>query len=224
MKDIFKKSSPLLTAIIILIIILLITLLFRNQERFFSSDSKYALTNIGQNPAGTTFFNTAAGTQWNNLLISKELFNSITVSFNLGTRLMGTVVGISNNKNIGRVDGNAGIFDRTTAFFYMGYGGPDGTLYRTIVKNNTPSTPTKCDTTTKFKIVYDGTSVKFYANDNLISSGAYNGPVYVYAKFQFPGFSLVNFSTVQENKCTTCVDSITTYRILFKNPAFRIFF
>jgi len=98
------------------------------------------------------------------------------------------------------------------------------------------STWTQVSSLETFKIVYNGSTVYFYINDILAYSDTLAPPVYFVGSITSKNTNIKELTVVDtttsspsapsnnQNKCTTCVDSITTYRILFKNPAFRIFF
>ena len=80
---------------------------------------------------------------------------------------MSAIIGISNKPNISG-GGAAGTLDLNTAFFLISsQDNVPNSLYTTKIKNNSyiPDPGQTCDSTTKFKIVYDGKNVIFYVND-----------------------------------------------------------
>jgi len=159
---------------------------------------------------------------WAAYIGSAEAYNTVTLSFNVNKNIMNASIGIT--ASAGGLAGHTADLNfriyNTSTFVFNGATGVSTSIksggYTILPSSGLPivnTSYTPYTTTTKFKIVYDGTKVKFYINNQLANEGDSPGPVYIFAHFVGDGQGVTNlvFSP-------TTLEVAPTTLATFQNP------
>ena len=124
------------------------------------------LKEIAQTPPATFI---AKQDGWNSFVTSVESYNAVTLTFNLSS---------STNMDIGI--GSSSVFhDDSRIAYFRSY---NATGFFTVIKRGGLGGLRGCSTATDFILIYDGTTIKMYADSALVNEGTHSGPVHLYVR------------------------------------------